>query len=83
MVDFTPVIRKLLSDPVIFAQHASQLSLRSYQQAVARVVVDSIVKQRGLTIVIMFPRQSGKNELQAQLEAYLLMLYSEDGGELV
>ena len=36
-----------------------------------------------LTIVVMFPRQSGKNELQAQLETYLLMLYSEDGGELV
>ncbi len=83
MVDFTPVIRKLLSDPLVFAQHAGQLTLRSYQQAVARAVVDSVVKRRGLTIVIMFPRQSGKNELQAQLETYLLMLYSEDGGELV
>jgi hypothetical protein len=83
MVNFTPVIRKLLSDPVVFAQHASQLTLRSYQQAVARAVVDSITRRRGLTIVVMFPRQSGKNELQAQLETYLLMLYSEDGGELV
>ena len=83
MVNFTPVIRKLLSDPVVFAQHASQLTLRSYQQAVARAVVDSITRRRGLTMVVMFPRQSGKNELQAQLETYLLMLYSEDGGELV
>jgi len=83
MVNFTPVIRRLLSDPVVFAQHASQLRLRSYQQAAARAMVDSVVKRRGLTIVVMFPRQSGKNELQAQLETYLLMLYSEDGGELV
>jgi hypothetical protein len=83
MVDFTPIVKKLLSDPLVFAQHAGQLKLRSYQQCVARAVIDSVVKRRGLTIVVMFPRQSGKNELQAQIEAYLLMLYSEDGGELV
>jgi hypothetical protein len=83
MLDFTPVIKKLLSDPLVFAQYASQLTLRNYQQAVARAVVDSVVKRRGLTIVVMFPRQSGKNELQAQLETYLLMLFSEEGGELV
>jgi hypothetical protein len=83
MLDFTPVIKKLLSDPLVFAQYASQLTLRNYQQAVARAVVDSVVKRRGLTIVVMFPRQSGKNELQAQLETYFLMLFSEEGGELV
>jgi hypothetical protein len=31
----------------------------------------------------MFPRQSGKNELQAQLEAYFLMRFIHIGGELV
>jgi len=83
MVDFVPIIKKLLSDPVTFAQYAGQIHLRSYQQAVARAVVDSVMHRRGLTIGVMFPRQSGKNELQAQLEAYLLMLFSEEGGELV
>jgi hypothetical protein len=83
MVDFTPIVKKLLSDPLIFAQHAGSLKLRSYQQAVARAVIESVVKRRGLTITVMFPRQSGKNELQAQLETYLLMLYSEDGGEMI
>jgi hypothetical protein len=82
-MDFIPVIRKLLSDPLIFAQYAGQLRLRTYQQAVARAVVDSVMHRRGLTLVVMFPRQSGKNELQAQLEAYLLMLFSEEGGEMV
>jgi hypothetical protein len=32
---------------------------------------------------VMFPRQSGKNELQAQIEAYLLVLLREKGGEMV
>jgi Terminase RNaseH-like domain len=31
----------------------------------------------------MFPRQSGKNELQAQLEAYLLLLLSQTDAEMV
>jgi hypothetical protein len=83
MMDFIPVIKKLLSDPLVFAQYAGQLRLRSYQQVVARTVVDSVMHRRGLTLVVMFPRQSGKNELQAQLEAYLLMLFSEEGGEMV
>ena len=32
---------------------------------------------------MVFPRQSGKNELQAQLETYLLVIYSSLDGELV
>jgi hypothetical protein len=82
-MDFMPVIKKLLSDPLVFAQYAGQLRLRTYQQVVARTVVDSVMHRRGQTLVVMFPRQSGKNELQAQLEAYLLMLFSEEGGEMV
>jgi hypothetical protein len=83
MVDYTEVIKKLLGDPVIFARHASGLTLRRYQQEVARAIVHSVTRRLGLTLVVMFPRQSGKNELQAQIETYLLLLYSEDGGELV
>ena len=72
MMDFVPVIRKLLSDPLVFAQYAGQLRLRSYQQEVAAAVIDSVMRRQGLSFVVMFPRQSGKNELQAHLEAYLL-----------
>jgi hypothetical protein len=36
-----------------------------------------------MTFVVMFPRQSGKNELQAQIEAFLLARYSGSGGEMV
>jgi hypothetical protein len=77
------VIKTVLRDVVLFAQHASGRRLRSYQMAVARAIVDSVIHRRGDAIVVMFPRQSGKNELQAQLECYLLTLYSEIGGEIV
>ncbi|MGA9397170.1 MAG: hypothetical protein WBV22_02825 [Anaerolineaceae bacterium] len=83
MVDYTAVIKKLLSDPVVFARYASGLTLRNYQEQVARAVAHSVARRLGLTLVVMFPRQSGKNELQAQLEAYFLMLYSEQTAELV
>lgn len=59
------------------------LRLRTYQVRVARAVVRSVVQGKGERIVVMFPRQSGKNELQAQLEAFFLLRYSSSGGELV
>lgn len=59
------------------------LHLRAYQKRVARAVVRSVVQGQGYSIVVMFPRQSGKNELQAQLEAFFLLRYSSSGGELV
>ena len=59
------------------------MRLRNYQEAVARAVVDSVMNGRGLTIVVMFPRQSGKNELQAQIEAFLMTLYRNKEREMV
>lgn len=62
----------MLLDPASFSSLAGGLTLRSYQIPVARAVVDSVLNARGLSFVVIFPRQSGKNELQAQLETYLL-----------
>jgi hypothetical protein len=73
-------LRILLGDVLLFSQYLSGIRLRSYQQNVARAIVDSVVHARGLNFVVMFPRQSGKNELQAQIEAYLLTLYSQTPG---
>jgi hypothetical protein len=61
----------------IFCAAASGIRLRSYQQEVAQAVVDSAIWEKGLTFVVIFPRQSGKNELQAQIETYLLAIYSQ------
>lgn len=76
-------IKEILRDIAKFAQHAGHITLRNYQLPVARAIVDSVLNGRGLTFVVMFPRQSGKNELQGHIEAYLLMMTSQTGGEIV
>lgn len=73
----------LLEDPLRFAKAASGITLRAYQAEVVLAILDSVRNGRGLSFVVMFPRQSGKNELQAQLEAYLLLLLSQTDAELV
>lgn len=79
----TQLIAESLKDPVLFARRFSKLRLRSYQTEVARAIVDSVVHARGDTFAVMFPRQSGKNELQAQIEAYLLTLFQHSGAEII
>ncbi len=69
--------KKVLHDPILFVRVASGITLRAYQVPVIKAVADSVFRQRGLSFVVMFPRQSGKNELQAQLEVYLLMMLSQ------
>ena len=73
----------ILGDVLDFSRYGSGVTLRAYQKEVAQAVVDSVLQRRGLAQVVMFPRQSGKNELQAQLEAYLLCLFSDSEAEIV
>ena len=54
--------------------------LHNYQLEPARAIVDSVLHKRGLEFAVMFPRQSGKNETQAQVEAYLLNLFQRVKG---
>ncbi len=62
---------------------AGGITLRRYQEEVARAVVGAVLERRGLSFAVMFPRQSGKNELQAQIEAYLLWVLREQDAEMV
>jgi hypothetical protein len=73
----------LLSDATHFCEEASDLRLRQYQQAVALAIIHSVLEEQGLSFVVMFPRQSGKNELQAQIEAFLLAFFYKRDAELV
>jgi hypothetical protein len=75
-------LRMVLSDPCLFAALGG-LRLRNYQRNVAYAITKSVLSARGNSFVVMFPRQSGKNELQAQVEAYLLLRLFHCGGELV
>ena len=61
----------------------SGVTLRSYQVRVAETIIHSIRYSLGLTIVVVFPRQSGKNEIQAHIEAYFLGLYMFRNPEIV
>lgn len=55
-----------------FARDLLGIQLRPYQSAAAQAVLDSINTRAGRSIVILFARQSGKDELSAVLKAYLL-----------
>lgn len=64
-------------------QTQNDLVLRPYQVPIAEAVFDCVINRRGLSLVVVLPRQSGKNELQAQLEALLLTGFMDIGGEMV
>jgi len=77
------VAKKWLADVYWFSRLVVKRPLRNYQLAPARAIVDSVLNKRGLEFAIMFPRQSGKNETQSQVEAYLLNLFQRVPGATI
>ena len=75
-------LRTALADAAIFSALGG-IRLRRYQLAPARAILSAVLSDQGGRFAVLFPRQSGKNELQAQIEAYLLTLFSQEGGEIV
>jgi len=69
-------------DPIGWAWSCG-INLRPYQRGVILAIKESILHHRGLTFVVIFPRQSGKNELQAHLFSWLLFRYAHSGGRIV
>ena len=74
---------RMLLDIGVFCEAGGGLRLRGYQRRVAQALVESVFQERGLSLAVLFPRQSGKNELQAQVEAYLLLMLAYRGAEIV
>jgi hypothetical protein len=70
-------------NPELFWRQYSRIKLRRYQMEAAMAIIDSIKYGLGLTFCVVFPRQSGKNEVQAQIEAYLLAVLSGYDVEIV
>ena len=68
--------------PVAWA-HACNIHLRPYQVQIAHAIKDSVIHNLGLTFVIILPRQSGKNELQAHLFSWLMFRYAARGGRII
>lgn len=58
-------------------------AMRDYQIEAARAVVHHALNRTGETLVVMFARQMGKNELSAQCEGYLLDLHGASGATMV
>ena len=83
MVDLERVLLDLLGDIKVFSQKGSRIKLRKYQEQAAEAIIDSVKKAKGRTIVVVFPRQSGKNELQAHIEAFILACLQDKEAELV
>lgn len=78
----TDAITALLQSPATFSA-ANARPFRPYQAEAANAIAQSVINNQGKTFTVMCARQMGKNELSAQLEAYLLTLYAHRGGSMV
>ena len=74
---------QIFGNPFLFSYVNGNIALRGYQLDVARHILRSVLHQQGLSFVVMFPRQSGKNELQAQIEAFILSALCFSGAEII
>jgi len=59
-----------------FVRLGTGIRLRPYQTRPLGAILNSIDKGLGLSFVIVFPRQSGKDELMANLKIYLMCILS-------
>jgi hypothetical protein len=71
------LLSSFLSGMPAFTRQASGIQLRPYQVAPINRLKDSILNHYGDTLIIVFPRQSGKDEFLIHLMAYLLNFYAE------
>ncbi|RIK16198.1 MAG: hypothetical protein DCC51_13845 [Anaerolineae bacterium] len=73
----------LLADIERFSRIVIGVPLYPYQVEPLRAILDSVIHRRGREFLLVFPRQSGKNEAVAQLLVYLLTLLQRHGGQMV
>ncbi len=75
--------RHTLGDIAHFSRVLVGRPLRPYQREVATAVLASVRQRRGALFTVEMARQMGKNEVSAQVEAYLLFRYQLHGGTIV
>ena len=77
-------LRWLLHDLGAFSRTIwPETALRPYQLAPARAIIHSALIGDGASFAVVFARQSGKDELLAQVIAFLLIHRQLHGGEIV
>lgn len=75
--------KALLSNPAHFSRLILDMELYPYQLEPLKPIITSVLKRQGLEFLLVFPRQSGKNEAVAHLLVYLLNLFQRVGGSIV
>lgn len=79
-----PTLHRIVTDLDAFsASLLPAYRLRPYQLAPARAILESIGQRRGDQFAIVFSRQAGKDEMLAQLLAFLLLQRSRLGGTAI
>ena len=79
-----PTLHRIVTDLDAFsASLLPAYRLRPYQLAPARAILESIAQRRGDQFAIVFSRQAGKDEMLAQLLAFLLLRRSRHGGTAI
>ncbi len=81
--DLVAAVRYTLAEVDRFSRLVIGLPLYNYQVRPLRAVIRSVIQGDGLEFLLVFPRQSGKNEAVAQLIVYLLNLFQRRGGNMV
>lgn len=77
-------IRPALADIERFSRvQAPRFQLRRYQLPAARAIAQAVAERRGIELAAVFARQSGKDEMLAQLCAWMLWRYQRVGGNVV
>ena len=80
----SPTLRRALTDVAAFSRlFLPRWELRPYQAAPAQAIFDRACRRTGDQLGIVFSRQSGKDELLAQVLAALLVRHSRQGGDIV
>ncbi|MGH2536513.1 MAG: hypothetical protein ACRDHL_03875 [Candidatus Promineifilaceae bacterium] len=83
MNSLNEAIRRQLTDISGFSELVIGLPLYGYQTTPLQAVLGSVLGRQGLEYLLVFPRQSGKNEAVAHLLVYLLNVLQRTGGNLV
>ncbi len=84
MPNYAPFVRSIAGDVGQFsARLLPARALRGYQLPVARAVAGSVGRSEGMEYAAVFSRQAGKDEMLAQLCAYLLWQHHRRGGNIV
>lgn len=83
MSHLSAVAKRLLRRIDLFSRYVLRVPLYEYQVAPLQAIVESVFNQEGRDFLLVFPRQSGKNEAVAHLLVYLLNIFQRSGGAMV